>query len=305
MVFLAGRLIRAALTMAFVVTMVFFASRFSGDPILIMFPEGLSDDEYLFWERYFGLNESLFSQYLKYVRGLFEGNFGMSLTEFRPVTEIYGERIGNTLWLFGSAFLVSLIVGIPLGIYSAVYRRSAVSTGIMALAFFGYAIPNYILAILLILIFSFTLHLFPSSGDETWLHFVMPVFALAFAMMAGKIRFTRSAMLEVLNEDYVRTARAKGLSETLVICKHALKNASIPIVSVLGLQVAGFVGAVVIVEAVFAIPGIGELVVRAAIFRDFAVLQFGVIVWAFVVIAANLIVDLAYAVLDPRVRITA
>ena len=173
----------------------------------------------------------------------------------------------------------------------------------MAVAFFGYAIPNYILAIFMILIFSFWLHLMPSSGNMTWVHFVMPTVTLAMAMMAWNIRFTRSAMLEILNEDFVRTARAKGLREVVVINKHALRNAMIPIVSNLGLQVAGFVGWVVLVEAVFALEGIGALIVRGALLRDFAVLQFGIIVWAAVVIAANLIVDFIYTLLDPRVRI--
>ena len=269
-----------------------------------MFPDGLTPEEYAFWESYFGLDQGLVAQYVSFFKGLLQGNFGISLTELRPVTEIYAERLPNTIRLFGSAFLLALIVGIPLGIYSAVNRDKPLSTAIMALAFFGYAIPNYILAIFMILLFSFSLHLLPSSGDATWVHFVMPVTALAMSMLASNIRFTRSAMLEILNEDYVRTGRAKGLRERVVINKHALRNALIPIVSILGLQVAGFVGAVVLVEAVFALPGIGALIVRGAILRDFAILQFGVIVWAAVVIVANLLVDLIYAMLDPRVRIT-
>jgi len=289
--------------MVLVVTAVFFASRYSGNPIDIMFPEGLSPEEYAFWESYFGLDKSFVAQYLAYFRGLAEGNFGMSLTEFRPVTEIFAERLPNTLKLFSSAFLLALAVGLPLGIYAAVHRDSSVSTAIMAAAFFGYAIPNYILAIFMILIFSFTLHWMPSSGNMTWVHFVMPTITLAMAMMAWNIRFTRSAMLEVLNEDFIRTARAKGLREAVVVNKHALRNAMIPIVSNLGLQVAGFVGWVVLVEAVFALEGIGSLIVRGALLRDFAILQFGVIVWAAVVVIANLLVDIIYAVLDPRVRI--
>ncbi|MEO1701945.1 MAG: ABC transporter permease [Pseudomonadota bacterium] len=303
MSFILIRTARAILTMIFVVTAVFFASRISGNPIDIMFPEGLSPEEYAFWESYFGLDKSFFQQYIAFFRGLTQGNFGLSLTEFRPVTEIYAERLPNTLRLFGSAFLLAVAVGLPLGIYAAVNRDKPISTAIMAVAFFGYAIPNYILAIFMILIFSFWLHLMPSSGNMTWVHFVMPTITLAMAMMAWNIRFTRSSMLEVLNEDFVRTARAKGLREAIVVNKHALRNAMIPIVSNLGLQVAGFVGWVVLVEAVFALEGIGSLIVRGALLRDFAVLQFGVIVWAAVVIVANLIVDIIYAVLDPRVRI--
>jgi len=151
----------------------------------------------------------------------------------------------------------------------------------------------------MILIFSFTLHLMPLSGNMTWVHFVMPVITLDMAIMAWNIRFTRSAMLEILNEDFIRTARAKGLREAIVVNKHAL----LPIISSLGLQVAGFVGWVVLVEAVFALEGIGSLIVRGTLLRDFAILQFGVIVWAAVVVVANMVVDIIYAVLDPRVRI--
>lgn len=301
--FVLTRAARACLTMVFVVTAVFFASRYSGNPIDIMFPEGLSPEEYAFWESYFGLDQGFFAQYVAYFRGLFQGNFGLSLTEFRPVTEIYAERLPNTIKLFGAAFLLAVSLGIPLGIYAAVNRDKPISTAIIGVAFVGYAIPNYILAIFMILIFSFTLNLMPSSGNMTWVHFVMPVITLAMAMMAWNIRFTRSAMLEILNEDFVRTARAKGLREVIVVNKHALRNAMIPIVSNLGLQVAGFVGWVVLVEAVFALEGIGSLIVRGALLRDFAVLQFGVIVWAAVVIVANLVVDIIYAALDPRVRI--
>ncbi|MEL6425415.1 MAG: ABC transporter permease [Pseudomonadota bacterium] len=305
MTFIVIRLVRAILTMVFVVTVVFFASRYSGNPIDIMFPEGLSPEEYAFWESYFGLDKSFFAQYVAYFKGLLEGNFGLSLTEFRPVTVIFAERLPNTITLFASAFVLSVGVGIPLGIYAAANREKTISNVIIAIAFCGYAIPNYILAIFMILLFSFTLHLMPSSGNETWVHFVMPVITLALWLLAWNIRFTRSAMLDVLNEDFIRTARAKGLRETVVVNKHALRNALIPIVSNLGLQVAGFVGWVVLVEAVFALEGIGSLIVRGALLRDFAVLQFGVIVWAAVVIVANLIVDIIYAILDPRVRIGA
>jgi peptide/nickel transport system permease protein len=172
----------------------------------------------------------------------------------------------------------------------------------MSVAFLGYGVPNFILAIFMILVFSFSLHWFPSSGNTTWMHFVMPVFALGFSMMASEVRFTRSAMLEILGADYIRTAYAKGLKEIIVIGKHALRNASIPIVSVIGLQVAGFVGAVVLVEVVFSLRGIGELTVNAAIARDYPLLQFGIVVWAIVVTGVSLIVDLIYVVIDPRIR---
>ena len=267
-----------------------------------LFPMGLDPSIHYEMQVYFGLDGSYFEQYWKFWRGFFEGNMGISLSERRPVTEIYGERIGNTLRLFISALLFSICIGVPLGIIAAVKRGTILSTVIMSVAFLGYGVPNFILAIFMILVFSFSLHWFPSSGNTTWMHFVMPVFALGFSMMASEVRFTRSAMLEILGADYIRTAYAKGLKEIIVIGKHALRNASIPIVSVIGLQVAGFVGAVVLVEVVFSLRGIGELTVNAAIARDYPLLQFGIVLWAVVVTGVSLIVDLIYGLIDPRIR---
>jgi len=170
-------------------------------------------------------------------------------------------------------------------------------------AFVGYATPNFVLAITMILIFSFNLHWLPSSGSMTPVHFLMPSIVLAASMLAETIRFTRNAMLDVLGQDYLRTARAKGLPEHLVVGKHALRNAAIPVVTILGLQVAGMVARVVIVESVFATKGIGDLVVFAAIGRDYPVLQFGVILIALIVVTSSLVVDYAYAALDPRVKV--
>jgi peptide/nickel transport system permease protein len=175
----------------------------------------------------------------------------------------------------------------------------------MGLAFVGYATPNFVLAIIMILIFSLNLHWLPSSGSATPLHFLMPALVLAALMVAEIIRFTRNAMLDVMSQDYIRTARAKGMPKLLVIGKHALRNAAIPVVTVIGLQVAGMVGRCVLVEAVFATKGIGDLVVFAAIGRDYPVLQFGVILIATLVVTTSVLIDLLYALIDPRVKVTA
>ncbi len=302
-IFISSRILRSAITILAVFSAVFFATRLSGNTLDFMFPDGLDEAVRVELTTYFGLDGGIFEQYFKFWRGIFQGNLGVSLYEFRPVTEIYAERIPNTLKLFISAFIFSIVLGIPLGIMAAVKRGSNLATSIMSITFLGYATPNFILAIFLILAFSFKLHIFPSSGQETWVHFIMPVIALGFAMMASTVRFTRSAMLEILGADYIRTAYAKGLDDKRVIGKHALRNASLPIVSVLGLQVAGFVAAVVLVEAVFALRGIGDLVVVSAIRRDYPVLQYGVLVWAVVVTAVSLAVDLIYSFIDPRIRV--
>ena len=301
--FMLIRIFRSAMTLWVVFTAVFFGARLSGDAIHFMFPQGLDAKYHAELQEYYGLDGTYLEQYWKFWRGLSEGNFGISLGDKRPVTEVYGQCIGNTLRLFLSALLFSVSLGVPLGVIAAVKRGTIMARIIMSVAFLGYGVPNFILAIFLILVFSFNLHWLPSSGDTTWIHFAMPVFALGFSMMAAKVRFTRSAMLEILGSDYIRTAYAKGLKEKIVIGKHALRNASIPIVSVIGLQVAGFVGAVVLVEVVFSIRGIGDLTVTAAITRNYPLLQYGVLLWATVVTGVSLMVDLIYSVLDPRIRV--
>jgi len=303
--FFISRLLRCALTLLIVVTVVFFATRMSGNAIDFIAPEGLDPASREAMIRYFGLNEDLVTQYVRFLGGLLNGEAGISLYQRRPVTEIYGEKIGPTLILFWSAFLLSVVIGIPAGILAALKRRSPAGTAIMAGAFVGYATPNFVLAIFLILVFSFQLHLFPSSGNATWLHFVMPTIALAASLLAQQVRFTRNSMLETLSQDYMRTARAKGVSEWLVIGKHGFRNAMIPITTVLGLQVAGMVAQVVIIEAVFSTKGVGDALVAATIARDYPVLQFGVIMIAALVVGVSFIVDLLYAAIDPRIRVTA
>ena len=232
-----------------------------------------------------------------------------------PVMEIVIQRIPQTLWVVGVAYIVGILIAIPIGIYSAYRQYSVFDQAGTFISMVGYSVPPFFSGVLVIVIFSVNLGWFPSIYDTThvvndWASFkvqlnqmIMPVMVLALQITAQISRFMRASMLDNLNQDYVRTARAKGLREAIVINKHALRNAMIPIVSNLGLQVAGFVGWVVLVEAVFALEGIGALIVRGALLRDFAVLQFGIIVWAAVVVAANLLVDVIYTLLDPRVRI--
>ena len=301
--FVVSRLLRSVLTLLVVVSVVFFATRMSGNAIDFIAPEGLDPESREALIRYFGLHESLFTQYLRFLGGLMNGEAGISLYERRPVTEIYGEKLGSTLILFWSAFLLSVVIGVPAGIVAALKRRSVAGTAIMAGAFLGYATPNFVLAIFLILVFSFQLHWFPSSGNASAWHFVMPTVALASALLAQQVRFTRNSMLETLSQDYMRTARAKGLSEWIVIGKHGFRNALIPIVTVIGLQVAGMVAQVVIIEAVFATKGVGDELVAATIARDYPVLQFGVIMIAALVVGVSFLIDLLYAAIDPRIRV--
>jgi peptide/nickel transport system permease protein len=290
--------------MLFVVTAVFFSTRLSGNAMDYLLPPGTDQETNAALVHQFGLDQPIWVQFIRFVQGLLHGDAGISLFERRPVVNIYAERLPNTLTLFSMALTMAVVIGLPLGIAAALQRGKPLGSLIMGLAFFGYATPNFVLAIVMILIFSLKLHWLPSSGALTPMHFIMPAIVLAALMLAEIIRFARNSMLDVMGEDYMRTARAKGLPYLTVIGKHALRNAAIPIVTVIGLQVAGMVARCVVVEAVFSTKGIGDLVVFAAIGRDYPVLQFGVILIAFLVVTTSLVIDVLYALIDPRVKVT-
>ena len=301
--FLVGRLFRVVITLWLIVTLVFFATRFTGNTIDYLMPEGLDAESRAAMIAYLGLDQPYLDQYWRYLRSIADGEFGISLFERRPVSTIVAERVWPSVSLLLAAFVVTLLIGFPLGVVAALKRSSPVGTGIMAAAFLGYAIPNFVLSILLLLVFSYSLHWLPSSGSGGLLHYVMPTTALAAFFIAGLVRYTRNAMLDVLSQDYMRTARAKGLDERVVIFKHGVRNALITVITVLGLQITTLVSGSVIIEAVFAWRGIGDLLVASTIQRDYPVLQFGVLAVAGVVVTVNLAVDLLYAAADPRVRL--
>lgn len=296
--------LRMVLTFLAIVTLVFFATRLSGNPIDFIAGEGLTKEDREILIRYYELDGSWLSQYRAFLGAFLDGQFGLSYVERRPVAEIVAERLWPSAQLLLSATALTLVVAIPLGVLAALHRTSWVGSAVTTLAFLGYAVPNFVLAVFLVLVFSYTLNLLPVVGNGTPAHFVMPTVTLAAALVAALTRFTRNAMLDVLSQDYMRTARAKGLSERVVILRHGLRNAGITILSVVGLQIASLAAAgSVVVESIFAWPGIGELLVRSAIQRDYPVLQFGVLTVAFAVILINAVVDLAYAWADPRLRV--
>jgi glutathione transport system permease protein len=300
--FIFWRAGRAVLTVLAVLTAVFIGARLTGNPFEIMFPDGLPQEVVQDLMRQYGLDKSIPEQYVAYLRELAHGNFGISLREKRPVVEMFREDVWATLSLASVSFLLSIAVGVPLGIVAALKRRTGVARFVMGGAFLGYAVPHFIIALVLILIFSFHLHWLPSTGSQTVWHYIMPTITLAAHRFASIARYTRSSMLDVLSQDFLRTARSKGLRELLVIFKHALRNALIPVVTILGLQVAGLVNGSIIVETVLAWPGIGRLFVGSVLRRDFPVLQFGVICFTGVVVVVNFLVDILYVVIDPRIR---
>jgi peptide/nickel transport system permease protein/oligopeptide transport system permease protein len=294
-----------ALTFFVIVTIVFFATRLSGNAVDFVIGEGMTSEDRELLIKYYELDRPVLSQYLAFLRSFTDGQFGLSFIERRPVAEIVVERIWPSTQLLLSAVGLTLLVSIPLGIAAAIWRKSWVGSAVMVVAFLGYAVPNFVLATLMVLIFSYWLNWLPVVGNGTAWHFIMPTVALSGVLIAALTRFTRNAMLDVLGQDFMRTARAKGLPENAVIVKHGLRNAGITILSVIGLQVAGLAASgSVVIEAIFAWPGIGDLLVTSALRRDYPVLQFGVLTVALAVIVINAAVDLAYAWADPRLRHT-
>ncbi|MCQ0971138.1 ABC transporter permease [Paracoccus sp. TK19116] len=296
------KLLRTVVTLWLVVTFAFIVLRTSGDPVVALLGADARPDEVEYFRRLWGLDQPLIVQYLNYIVQMATGQFGMSLRDHRAVIDIIAERLPATVELGLTAFAIAAIIGIPAGIIAALRRGGVLDRLIMTIAVFGFALPNFFLGILMILLFSLTLRILPSSGTGTWQHLVMPSITLATFTAGSLARFTRSSMLEVLEKPYMRAAAAKGASFSRRVLFHAFPNAAIPIVTVIGLNLGQLVAGAIVVETVFAWPGIGRLLVVAVSQRDLAVVQGLVLVIAATMVMANLLVDLLYGLLDPRIR---
>ena len=281
-----------------------------GDPIDAMMAESVDDSVKRELRRDLGLDRPLYLQYATWMGRLLQGDLGRSIRNSEPVIQNVGRRIKPSLQLAGLAMAISLLVGTPIGILSAARRNSTLDRVGTSFALFGICMPNFLLALLLIFLFGVTLRLLPISGyvdplEEPWeglRSLALPAITLGLALAAVITRTLRSSMLEALSEDYIRTARAKGLGDGAVIRRHALKNALIPVVTVLGLQLGTLIGGAVITEYVFALPGVGRLVVDAVFARDYPLVQGVVLLIAVGFILSNLAVDLLYGWIDPRIR---
>jgi peptide/nickel transport system permease protein len=296
------RTLRGILTLWLVVTAVFVALRVTGDPAQAMLPEDATPEQMAAFRERFGLDESIPVQYVRYFQQLAQGEFGESLRERRPAIELLRTRIRPTLELAFAALVIGLVVGIPAGVLAAVKHNQVWDRALMGGAFLGQSAPNFFVGIVLILIFALELKLLPSSGRGGWQNLILPAVTLSTGLLAGTARMTRSSMLEVIRQDYIRTARAKGLRERTLLIRHCLRNAAIPVITLIGLQVSVMIGGAAIVETVFAWPGMGRLAVNAISIRDYPVIQLIVIMVAASVVIVNLGVDLIYALLDPRIR---
>jgi peptide/nickel transport system permease protein len=281
---------------------VFGLVHLSGDPVLLMVSSDAPPDVVATTRHALGFDRPLHRQFTDYVTRAARGDLGVSLRSNLPVAALIRERLPATVELTVAALLLAVVVAIPAGIVSAVKRGSALDRLAMVGAVAGQAVPIFWLALLLIAFFGVYLRWLPVFGRGSPAHLVLPAVSLSTVILGRLARLVRSSMLEVLGQDYVRTARAKGVGEVRVLAGHALKNAAIPIVTLLGLQFAQLLGGAVVTETIFAWPGIGRLVVEAIFNRDFPVVQGVVLVVSLIFVAVNLLVDLAYAALDPRIR---
>jgi len=302
-VFLARRLAQSVLVLLGVSFIVFFILYLTGDPALVLLPPDSSEEDVQKFRQVMGFNDPFIVQYGRFLVGALHGNFGQSVRHGEPAFGLVVERMPATFQLSGAALLVALCLAIPAGIVSAVRRNTVLDYISTVVALLGQSMPTFWLGIMLILVFSVQFNLLPSSGRGTLEHLILPATTLGLFTTARITRLTRSGMLEVLGQDYIRTARAKGVSDPPVVWKHALKNAAIPIVTIVGIELGTLLGGSIITETIFAWPGVGRLSVQAINNRDYPVVQAAVFLLSSTFVLVNLVVDVVYTYLDPRIRL--
>jgi ABC-type dipeptide/oligopeptide/nickel transport system permease component len=298
-----SRLIQAVFTLLLTSVIVFTLARTSGNPADLVLPaEATAAERQAYIER-MGLDRPLPVQYAIFLRGALHGDFGISLRTHKPASDLVFARVGRTLRLATAGLVVALLISVPLGVFAAVYRGRAWDRIGMGFALLGQSVPAFWLGIVLILIFSIKLNWLPTSGVGSWKNYVMPSVVLGWGISAGIVRLLRSGMLEVLGAEYIKLARAKGLSEGKVVWKHALRNAVIPVITFVGFMYGVIIASAVVVEVVFGWPGLGSLAYESTLWRDFPVLQLTVLLYTAIIVFINFLVDLSYGLVDPRVRV--
>ena len=301
--FVTRRLGYSLLSLLVLSLTIFLFVRVTGDPATLLVEPGASEDDIAAIHQKFGLDQPLWMQYGLFMGHLLRGDFGQSFYYQTPVFELYLDRLPNSLMLAVVAMGFSLLVGIPSGILAAVRVGRFWDSAGKLFALLGLSLPSFFVGLVLILVFSVYLGWLPSSGSGGILHILMPAFALGWYFAAAHMRLTRSSMLEVLGSEYIKLARLKGLPQAWVIGKHAFKNALIPVLTLAGINLVLMINVAVVVETVFAWPGIGRLLYEGISFRDFPVVQGVVIMGGTMIVVVNLLVDVAYAVIDPRIRV--
>ena len=282
---------------------IFFFVRVTGDPATLLVEPGASPEYIAAIHHQFGLDRPLIVQYALFMASVLTGDLGQSFYYRTPVLELYWSRLPNSVMLATAAMAFSLLIGIPSGILASVRVGRFWDNAGKVFALLGLSLPSFWVGLVMILVFSVYLGWLPSSGSGTPLHLIMPAFALGWYFAASHMRLTRSSMLEVLGSEYVKLARLKGLPQSLVIAKHAFKNALIPVLTLAGINFVIMIGVAVVVETVFAWPGVGRLLYEGIAFRDFPVVQGTVLMLGAMTVIVNLVVDVLYAVIDPRIRL--
>ncbi len=302
--YIVKRLIQAV-GICLVVSMIsFFLLFLNTDPALVLLPPEAETEDIELFKKQMGLDRPVIVQYLSFLRGaLLEGDFGDSFVAKVPAMRLIRDRFPATLKLTVAALLFTNLVAVPVGIIAAIRRYSLIDNIATFIALVGQAMPLYWFGIMLIIIFGVWLRWLPISGSDTWAHLVLPAITLGSWIVPVNMRLVRSGMLEVMSQDYIRTARAKGVAERRVLFKHAFKNAAIPLVTVMGLQFGLLLGGAVVTETVFAWPGLGRLAVESILMGDYPVVQAIVVIFAMLVILANLAADIIAAMIDPRIRL--
>ena len=301
--YIAARLATALLVILGVSVVSFVLTFLTGDPAEIMLPPGATGQQIATFRAQWGFDDPLPVQYWRFLRRAVHGDFGVSLRHGQSSLPLIVARLPATFQLTVTAMVLAIVLAVPLGVLAATRRGSAVDLLAMGVALFGQSVPNFWLAIMMILLFAVSWGVLPTSGRDGWAHVIMPAAAIAINLMALLTRLVRTAVIEVLSEDYVRTARAKGLRELFVVAGHAVPNALIPLVTVVGLQFGYILGGAVVIETIFTWPGVGLFTIQAILNRDYPVVQASVFILATAVVLINLIVDLLYVWLDPRIRV--
>lgn len=297
------RFVQSLLVLLILSAVTFGFSRMSGDPVELMLPVDATQEDRDALRQTLGLDRSLTEQYVTFLKGAVTGDLGVSIRERRPAMELVGERLVNSLYLAVAAMIVALALAVPLAVASAVWKGSAIDGFARLFSVLGQSVPTFFVGLVLIIIVSGRWGLLPAGGMGDWRHYILPSFTLGWFVVAGMMRLLRSSLLEVLDSEFVKLARIKGLSEGMVVWKHALRNALLPVITFGGVYFALLLSTAVIVETVFAWPGLGRLAYDAVRFRDFPVTQAVVLTTALLVVIVNLVIDLLYAWVDPRIRL--
>ena len=300
--YIAHQLVQLVVVVLGISILAFAILHVLGDPVLLLLPQNAGKEEFARYHKLLGLDRPLYVQYWKFLSSAVLGDFGKSWYADTPAFQLVLERMPPTIYLTFAGLGVALLISLPLGILAALKRHSWIDSLCTAVAVAGQAAPLFWLGIMMIIVFSVRLRLLPASGYGTWQNFLMPSFCLGAALAPITMRLVRSGVIEVMSMDFIKTARAKGVAERMVVIKHAFRNACIPVITVMGLQFGQLLGGAIITETVFAWPGVATLTVESIRNQDFPVVQCAVIMLALVIVSVNLVVDLIVAFIDPRIR---